>query len=93
MDDARTRGCLSMENGEAAVLLAAGRDLGVPAGALFQPYIDLTEGWDPDRVGEAYRATCRLQADVVLDAALRLRDGGVIPADASPSPGEPARTA
>jgi len=74
----RDRGCVSMENGEAAVLFAACRLFGIPGGAIFQPYIDLTEGWNPDRFDDAYEATCRLQADVVLDAALRLRDEKVI---------------
>jgi uridine phosphorylase len=70
----RTQGCLSMENGEAATLFAVCRSLGVPGGVIFQPYIDLTEGWNPARLDEAYRATCRLQADIVIGAALRLRD-------------------
>jgi len=69
----RGRGCLSMENGEAAVLFAVCRLFGIPAGGIFQPYIDLTEGWNPSRLDDAYEATCRLQANVVLDAALRLR--------------------
>ena len=70
----RDRDCLSMENGEAAVLFAVCRLFGIPGGAVFQPYIDLTEGWNPDRFDDAYEATCRLQAEIVLDAALRLRD-------------------
>ena len=70
----RQQGCLSMENGEAAVLFAVCRSLGVPGGAIFQPYIDLAEGWNPGRLDDAYQATCRLQADVVLDAALRLHE-------------------
>jgi len=74
----RQRGCLSMENGEAAVLFAVCRSLGVPGGAIFQPYIDLAEGWNPGRFDDAYQATCRLQADVVLDAALRLREEKVL---------------
>jgi len=74
----RTSGCLSMENGEAAVLFAATRTLGILGGALFQPYIDLIEGWNPARFDDTYRKTCRLQADVVLDAALRLRQGGLL---------------
>ena len=74
----RQQGCFSMENGEAATLFSICRSLGVPGGAVFQPYIDLTEGWDPRRLDERYQETCRLQADVVLDAALQLRDEGVI---------------
>jgi len=71
----RQGGCMSMENGEAATLFAACRSFGVPAGAIFQPYIDLTEGWNPSRLDDMYQETCRLQADIVLDAAARLRDG------------------
>ena len=70
----RNQGCVSMENGEAAVLLAVCGLFGVLGGAIFQPYIDLTEGWKPSRFDEAYEETCRLQADIVLDAALRLHD-------------------
>lgn len=68
----RQHGCLSMENGEAAVLFSVCRSVGIRGGVLFQPYIDLSEGWKPERLDEAYRETCRLQADIVLDAALRL---------------------
>jgi uridine phosphorylase len=78
MDAMRARGCLSMENGEAAVLFAAGHTLDLPSGAIFQPYIDLTEGWNPDRLDETYQAMCRVQAEVVLDATVRLRDNGVL---------------
>jgi len=74
----RQRGCLSMENGEAAVLFAVCRLFGIPGGAVFQPYIDLTEGWNPNRLDDAYEATCRLQAEIVLDAALRLRERKLI---------------
>jgi len=74
----RKQGCLSMENGEAATLFAVCRSLGVLGGAIFQPYIDLAQGWDPSRLNDVYQATCRLQADVVLDAALRLHDVGLI---------------
>ena len=70
----RDRGCLSMENGEAAVLFAVCRSFGVLGGAIFQPYIDLAEGWNPGRLDDAYQVICRLQADVVLDAALRLHE-------------------
>ena len=74
----RDRGCLSMENGEAATLFAVCRTFGIPSGALFQPYIDLKRGWDPNLLDDRYRETCRLQGDVVLDAALRLRNDGAI---------------
>jgi uridine phosphorylase len=74
----RNRDCVSMENGEAAVLFAVCRSFGIPGGAIFQPYIDLTEGWNPDRLDDVYQATCRFQAEIVLDAAHRLRRDGVI---------------
>lgn len=66
--------CLCMENGEASTLLSVTGALGVPGGVLFQPYIDLTQGWDPARLETArYRETCRLQAEVVLGASVLLR--------------------
>ena len=72
-DDFRSRGCLCMENGEASTLFSAARALGVRGGVLFQPYIELERGWDPARLREArYQDTGRLQAEVVLDAAVRL---------------------
>jgi uridine phosphorylase len=72
--DFRKRGCLCVENGEASTLLATARTRGVAAGVLFQPYIELERGWDPTRLHEArYRATCRIQAEVVLQAAVWLR--------------------
>jgi uridine phosphorylase len=72
-DRARRHGCLSMENGEANTLFAMARTFGVLGGVLFQPYIDLTQGWNPSPMRQArYRATCRLQADVVLEAGVAL---------------------
>jgi uridine phosphorylase len=73
-DDFRRRRCLCMENGEASTLFAIARSLEVLGGALFQPYIDLAQGWEPAHLdGRRYRATCRVQADVVLEASVRLR--------------------
>jgi uridine phosphorylase len=73
VDGFRRRGCLCMENGEASTLFAMARTLGVPGGVLFQPYVDLTRGWDPNLLRtEEYRATCRLQAEVVLEAGAML---------------------
>jgi uridine phosphorylase len=70
----RERGCLCMDNGEASVVLATAQTLGVGGGALFQPYIELERGWDPTLLrDERYRAACRLQAEVVLEASVRLR--------------------
>jgi uridine phosphorylase len=69
----RERGCLCMENGEVSTMLAVTRTLGVYGGALFQPYIDLTEGWDPSMLrDERYQVACRKQADVVLCAGRAL---------------------
>jgi uridine phosphorylase len=76
--DFRKQGCFCMENGEASSLFAVCRTLGVPGGAVFQPYIDLTEGWNPKRLNEQYRATCRLQGEVVLEAAVQLRKQRVL---------------
>jgi hypothetical protein len=72
-DDFQRRGCLSMDNGEASTLLAMACTLDVLGGVLFQPYIDLTRGWDPEPLrGGRYRATCRLQAEVALEAGATL---------------------
>jgi uridine phosphorylase len=71
--DARCHGCLCIDNGEASTLFALARTFGVPCGVLFQPYIDLTQGWNPGALREPhYRATCGLQAEVALEAATRL---------------------
>jgi uridine phosphorylase len=76
---ARQRGCLTMDNGEASTLLAVSRILGVRGGVIFQPYIELERGWDPARLRETtYRNTCRFQAEVALEAAIRLADQGLI---------------
>jgi hypothetical protein len=77
VEDSRKQGCLCMENGEASTLLAMARVLGFLGGALFQPYIDLAHGWDPQRLRSGpYRATGRLQAEVALEAGLRLLGQG-----------------
>jgi uridine phosphorylase len=74
----RKLGCLCMENGEASVLLSLARGFAIPAGVLFQPYIELSKGWDPSCLNEAYQATCRVQAEAVLDACIRLRQLGIV---------------
>jgi hypothetical protein len=74
----RKQGCLCMENGEASTLFAVAQTLGVLGGVLFQPYIELEKGWDPARLDEGYRVTCRLQAEVVLEASTRLRQQGLV---------------
>ena len=77
--EARQQGCLTMDNGEASTLLAMSRILGIRGGVIFQPYIELERGWDPALLrGTAYRDTCRLQAEVALEAAVRLADQGLI---------------
>jgi uridine phosphorylase len=74
----RKRGCLCMENGEAGTLFAVTQALGVLGGVLFQPYIELAQGWDPARLDEVYRAACHLQAEVVLEASVQLSQQGLL---------------
>jgi uridine phosphorylase len=69
----RRQGCLCMENGEANALLSVARTRGIVGGVLFQPYIELSQGWDPKWLGETYAATGRLQADAVLEACAELK--------------------
>ncbi len=76
VDEFRRQGCLCMENGEANTLLSIGKALGIVTGVLFQPYIDLSVGWNPSRLDARYDEACRLQAEVVLAAALELRHEG-----------------
>ena len=74
----RTRGCLCMDNGEANTLITVARSIGIFGGVLFQPYIDLGSGWDPNVFStEKYRNACRLQAEVVLRAGCQLLRHGV----------------
>ena len=75
----RNRGCLCMENGEASTLFSVARSHDVLAGVLFQPYIELAHGWDPSHLGDRrYRSACRFQAEVVLEATLRLKQKGLV---------------
>lgn len=68
-----------MDNGEASTLLTVSQILGVLGGVIFQPYIELEGGWDLARLREAtFHDTCRLQAEVALEAAIRLTDQGLI---------------
>jgi hypothetical protein len=69
----RRQGCLCMENGEANTLLSVARTRRIVGGVLFQPYIELSRGWDPKWLGETYAATGRLQADAVLEACAELK--------------------
>jgi uridine phosphorylase len=77
MREAHKNGCVCMENGEAATTFAVTQHLGILGGVLFQPYIDLKQGWNPERLKQdEYLDTCRLQADVVLAASDRLAQQG-----------------
>ena len=88
-DDFRQQGCLCVENGEASTLLALSQTFGFLGGVLFQPYIELQRGWDPDILrGERYSATCHLQSEVVLDAAVQLRRHRVLPDHSAQVEGE-----
>jgi len=79
--DFRRRGCLCIDNGEASTLFAVTRALDVLGGVLFQPYIELAQGWDPARLrDECYRDTCHLQVEVMLKASARLRRRGLLEA-------------
>ena len=79
VEEFRRRGCLCMDNGEASTLFAVARCLNILGGVLFQPYIELAQGWDPAWLRDArYRETCRLQAEVVLEASTRLRQQGIL---------------
>ena len=78
-DDFRHRGCLCMDNGEASTLFAIARTLNILGGVLFQPYIELYQGWDPARLrDERYRTACHLQAEAVLEASIRLEQQGLL---------------
>jgi uridine phosphorylase len=78
-EEFRHRGCLCMDNGEASTLFAMAHTLNILTGVLFQPYIELTQGWDPARLrDQRYRDACRLQAEVVLEASVQLRRQGLL---------------
>lgn len=75
----RRRGCLCMDNGEASTLFALSRALGAWAGVVFQPYIELEQGWKPAHLeDDTYYETSCLQAEVALEAAVRLLDQGLV---------------
>jgi hypothetical protein len=78
-EDFRRRGCLCIDNGEASTLLVVTHSLSILGGVLFQPYIELAQGWDPRWLGgERYRESCRLQAEVVLEASAQLKRRGLL---------------
>ena len=64
--DYRKQGCLSMDNGEVAVLYSLAREKGIRVGVLLQPYLDLEQGFDPSYLDKADSETCRLQARAAL---------------------------
>jgi uridine phosphorylase len=68
----RRSGCLCMDNGEASTLFAMAAELGILGGVLFQPYVELEQGWDPGRLDQRYRDTCHIQAQVALEAAVQV---------------------
>jgi uridine phosphorylase len=71
----RKNNCLCMDNGEANTLIAVAQTLGVWGGVLFQPYIELAAGWNPNFLRtEEYQNTCRIQAEVVLHAGTQLME-------------------
>jgi uridine phosphorylase len=78
-EEFRRQGCLCMENGEASTLFAMARTLNILGGVLFQPYIELVQGWNPALLrDQRYHDACRLQAEVVLEASVQLRRQGLL---------------
>jgi uridine phosphorylase len=71
-DAFRQQGCLSMENGETAVLFALARAHQTPIGVLLQPYIDLEQGWSLSYMGQRYMEAGRLQVRAAVEASARL---------------------
>lgn len=69
VDEYRTQGCLSMENGEVAALYALACVHTIRIGVLLQPYIDLEQGWKISFIDDTYKETCRLQARAAVQAA------------------------
>jgi uridine phosphorylase len=79
VEEFQRRECLCMDNGEASTLFAIARTLNIPGGVLFQPYIELAQGWDPARLrDQRYRDACHLQAEVVLEAGVHLKRQGLL---------------
>ncbi len=66
MNEFRERGCLSMDNGEVAVLYSLSREKDIQVGILLQPYLDLEKGFDTSYLDEIYKETCRMQARAAL---------------------------
>ncbi|KPK72842.1 hypothetical protein AMJ87_03515 [candidate division WOR_3 bacterium SM23_60] len=72
VDDYRKRGCLSMENGEVAVLYTLASLRKIRVGVLLQPYIDLEHGLDLSYINSKYPETCSVQARIALKALKKL---------------------
>jgi uridine phosphorylase len=68
VNDYRDQGCLSMENGEVAVMYTLARVYRIQVGVLLQPYIDLKQGFDISYMDGIYHDTCRSQALIAVDA-------------------------
>ncbi|UCG01165.1 MAG: hypothetical protein JSW11_16295 [Candidatus Heimdallarchaeota archaeon] len=68
IDEFRQQGCLSIENGEVASLFTFANVHKIPIGVLLQPYIDLEEGWNLSYLDEEYIKTCKIQAQVAIEA-------------------------
>jgi uridine phosphorylase len=74
IEDHRSMGCLSMENGETAALFSFASQKGFNVGVLLQPYIDLTQGWTVSYMDETYRRTCLLQAEAAARTIEKLHE-------------------
>jgi len=72
VDDYRKGGCLSMENGEVAVLYSLASLRKIHVGVLLQSYIDLERGLDLSYINSKYPETCKAQAHIALKALKKL---------------------
>lgn len=74
IEDYKSTGCLSMENGETAALFALACQKRFNMGVLLQPYIDLTRGWTVSYMDETYRRTCFVQARAAVRTIEKLHE-------------------
>jgi uridine phosphorylase len=72
VDDYQKGGCLSMENGEVAVLYTLASVRKIRVGVLLQPYIDLERSFDLSYINSKYPETCSIQARIALKALKKL---------------------
>jgi uridine phosphorylase len=72
VDDYRKSGCLSIENGEVAVLYSLASLRKIHVGVLLQPYIDLERGLDLSYIDSRYPETCKVQAHIALKVLKKL---------------------